>query len=89
MSTTLTSKGQVTVPKKIRDYLGLRPGSAVRFSMGTNGEVIILPEADGPPRRGRSRLGHLRGTLKTGQSTDDLMCLLRDYDSDARDPGFK
>ncbi|WP_232420125.1 AbrB/MazE/SpoVT family DNA-binding domain-containing protein [Nitrosococcus watsonii] len=34
MATILTRKGQVTVPKKIRDYLGLRPGSAVDFSLG-------------------------------------------------------
>jgi AbrB family looped-hinge helix DNA binding protein len=34
MTSTLTSKGQVTVPKKIRDYLGLQPGSTVAFSLG-------------------------------------------------------
>ncbi len=29
--TTLTSKGQVTIPKEIRDELGLRPHDKIRF----------------------------------------------------------
>jgi len=31
MATNLTSKGQVTVPKSVRDYLGLKPGAPVTF----------------------------------------------------------
>ena len=38
----LTSKGQVTIPKDIRDALGLKPGSKVRFVMGANGNAEIL-----------------------------------------------
>ena len=34
MSTTLTSKGQVTIPKQIRDALDLAPGHAVDLVMG-------------------------------------------------------
>jgi antitoxin PrlF len=88
MTSTLTSKGQVTVPKKIRDYLGLQPGSAVAFSLGPNGEVIVQTAATQPPRH-KGRLRKLRGTLTTGRSTDELMRLLRGYDADARDPGLK
>ena len=29
----LTSKGQVTIPKRVRDYLGLKPGSTVEFAV--------------------------------------------------------
>lgn len=87
--TTLTSKGQVTVPKKIRDYLGLQPGSAVGFSLGPDGEVILRPaHAERRPRRA-GRFNKLRGTLDTGKSTDQLMRLLRGYDADERDPGLK
>ena len=39
--------------------------------------------------RSRSRFAALRGTRKTGMTTDALMNLLRGYDEDARDPGFK
>ena len=37
----LTSKGQVTIPKDIRDALGLKPGSKVRFEMNAAGNAVI------------------------------------------------
>jgi len=89
MTTTLTTKGQVTVPKKIRDYLGLRPGSAVDFALGRHGEVIVKPMNAAKSTRRKGRFNKLLGTLDTGKSTDALMQLLRGYDADARDPGFK
>lgn len=88
MTSTLTSKGQVTVPKKIRDYLGLQPGSTVVFSLGPDGEVIVHPE-EMKPLKAKGRLRKLRGTLTTGRSTDELMSMLRGYQADARDPGLK
>jgi antitoxin PrlF len=39
-SSSMTSKGQVTVPKRIRDELGLRPGDSIAFSM-ENGCVTL------------------------------------------------
>ena len=39
--------------------------------------------------RPRSRLAALRGTRNSGMTTDKVMNLLRGYDEDARDPGFK
>lgn len=89
MSTKLTSKGQVTVPKKFRDYLGLKPGSPVGFSLGAGGEVIVSPAPPRKPGRGKRRFDALRGSLNTGKSTDALMCLLRGYDDDSHDPGLK
>lgn len=86
---TLTSKGQVTVPKKIRDYLGLQPGSAVRFDLGPHGEVIVHRDNRGLPSRREGRFTKLRGSLATGKSTDDLMRLLRGYEDDPRDPGLR
>ena len=41
MSTTMTSKGQVTIPKPIRDHLGIGPGSKIRFRLN---ECIIMVE---------------------------------------------
>lgn len=41
MSTTMTSKGQVTIPKHIRDALHLTPGSAIEFSVNEGGEVVL------------------------------------------------
>ncbi len=42
-STTVTSKGQVTIPKVIRDYLKLDTGSKVEFVIDENGQVKIIP----------------------------------------------
>jgi AbrB family looped-hinge helix DNA binding protein len=42
-SETITTKGQVTIPKEIRDYLNLDPGSKVDFVIDENGTVKLLP----------------------------------------------
>jgi antitoxin PrlF len=39
----LTSKGQVTIPKAIRDQLGLEPGVALRFSVDPSGRIVVTP----------------------------------------------
>lgn len=39
----LTGKGQVTIPKAIRDYLHLDIGSKIDFVIDENGEVKVLP----------------------------------------------
>jgi antitoxin PrlF len=40
---TLTSKGQVTIPKEIRDALGLSVGDKVDFILEAEGRVILRP----------------------------------------------
>ncbi len=40
---TLTSKGQLTLPKKVRDALGLKPGDQVDFVLDATGEVRLRP----------------------------------------------
>jgi AbrB family looped-hinge helix DNA binding protein len=42
-SATVTSKGQVTIPKKIRDYLKLDVGSKVDFIVDSDGQVKVIP----------------------------------------------
>ncbi len=39
----LTGKGQITIPKKIRDYLHLDTGSKINFVIDENGDVKIIP----------------------------------------------
>ena len=74
MTTTVTSKGQVTIPKQVRDYLGIEPGSEVNFRRAEDGSIII-ERADGtrPP----SRFAKLVGSAGPGPTTDELMALLR------------
>ena len=57
MQTTLTSKGQVTIPKPVRDRLGLEIGDRLRFHFQDDGKLIIEPERKG-------RLGRLPGLLR-------------------------
>lgn len=40
---TMTSKGQVTIPKRIRDELHLRSGDRLDFRIEENGTLRILP----------------------------------------------
>ena len=39
----MTSKGQITLPKEIRDRLGLKRGDRVRFVVEDDGRVRLLP----------------------------------------------
>lgn len=40
---TITSKGQITLPKGIREYLKLSEGDQIHFIMGEHGEVRVRP----------------------------------------------
>ena len=39
----ITSKGQTTIPKKIREHLHLKPGDRVDFVIEDNGRVLLEP----------------------------------------------
>ncbi len=82
MSTTLTSKCQVTIPKKIRETMGLGPGSQVDFDVDEQGRIIIRKARgkDVKPPRGRDRFDRVRGRATVKWKTDDLMRLLRGYE---------
>ena len=77
MSTILTSKGQVTIPKHIRDALNLVPGSEVDFAISRDGEVVIQKARTRSSRK-PDRFEAARGRADIRWRTDDLMNLLRD-----------
>jgi AbrB family looped-hinge helix DNA binding protein len=79
MTTTLTSKGQVTIPKRIRDELGLLPGAAVQFSVSAAGDVVLhRPRpVKGRQRPVSDRFDAVRGRADVHWRTDELMKLLR------------
>ena len=40
---TMTSKGQITLPKEIREQLKLQPGDRVEFLIGVDGRITVWP----------------------------------------------
>ena len=43
MQATITSKGQVTVPKMVRDRLRLKPGDRLEFLVDEDGTLRVVP----------------------------------------------
>lgn len=43
MDLTLTSKGQTTIPKEMREHLGVKPGDKVKYVLLPEGRVYLLP----------------------------------------------
>jgi AbrB family looped-hinge helix DNA binding protein len=79
MSGTLTSKCQITIPKRIRETLGLGPGSRVEFDVDEQGRIVIRKAGGKMARRGqtRDRFDRARGRATVKWRTDELMRLLR------------
>ena len=42
-SSTLTAKGQTTIPKEVRDHLGLQSGDQIDFVIAADGSVMLRP----------------------------------------------
>lgn len=78
------AKGQVTIPKALRDHAGIEAGSEVEF--GVDGDTITLKRAARRERPGLTRgervVAALRGTATKNRhlSTDEIMQLLRGDD---------
>lgn len=74
MATRVTAKGQVTIPKPVRDLLGIVPGSKVEFRRAADGSIVLM-RAD--TRQPASRFTRLRGHAGKGLDTDAIMALTR------------
>jgi antitoxin PrlF len=60
MESAVTTKGQATIPKSIRDHLGIRAGDRVKFFVHPDGSVVLLPKIPA---------SSLRGTVKSRRPT--------------------
>jgi antitoxin PrlF len=58
-ASTLTSKGQITIPRDVRDRLGLKEGDRVIFQFDEKGNLLLRPEGEGPLGRLPGLLSHL------------------------------
>jgi antitoxin PrlF len=71
----VTEKGQVTIPKELRDALGIGTGSEVVFERAD--DTIVIRKAGDGPSRGRRVAERLRGRGDVAVTTDEIMALTR------------
>ena len=66
----VTTKGQVTIPARIREYLGIKTHSDVDFRIRRN-SVVLVKQKEGKEPHGRFTA--LRGVLKGSRTTQQWM----------------
>ena len=71
-ATTVTSKGQVTIPVNIREHLGIKPRDQVRFEVTEDGSVRVTPAP--------SRLTALFKSVKPSRIHKDDITLRREFE---------
>jgi AbrB family looped-hinge helix DNA binding protein len=65
--TSVTSKGQVTIPKELRQQLGIRQGSRVEFLLvGDHVEMRVRSSPTGVPGSGFGMLKSRRSAVPAG-----------------------
>ena len=82
MTPALTVKGQVTIPKAIRDFLGVGPGERQVFEPLPDGRVAIAGVQPKKPAKGQADCPFeaMVGSATNKISTDELMRLTRGDD---------
>jgi len=71
MEATVAERGQITLPKAVRDALGLTKGTQLKVELDGS-RIILSKNVDDAVSRARGRF-----KLPSGTSTDDLMRALR------------
>jgi AbrB family looped-hinge helix DNA binding protein len=69
MTHRIGTKGQVVIPKELRDQLGIEPGDEVDFWLHDD-HVAVRPAERRQPLRGRFRDSPLTRELERGRATD-------------------
>jgi antitoxin PrlF len=79
--TRISANGQLTVPQRVRETLGLAPGDRVEFQFNDNGEVVLRKaHAKAPETGGRSERVHARLEAQMRRRAEELLALLRGLD---------
>jgi antitoxin PrlF len=81
----MTSKGQVLIPKALRDRNGLTPNGPVRVGLNDRGETVVLPSNAKQNETPEERRARIRAALEAaagcidldGMTTDEYMRWLR------------
>lgn len=74
----MTSKGQVLIPKALRELAGLVPNGSVRVGRNDRGETVILPADVHAGESREQRIARIRAALEAAQGTIDLGGLTTD-----------
>lgn len=75
----ITTKGQVTIPRDIREALGIVPSSEVEFVR--EGDRVWLRKRKPGAARGRSLVAGMRGRATARMSTEEILRLTRGDDA--------
>lgn len=76
----ITSKGQVTIPRDVREKMGLLPHSEVEFV--TEGNMVVLRKVETRSARGKRIVDSMRGKATVRMTTDEIMALTRGDEGD-------
>lgn len=71
----VTEKGQVTIPKELRDALGIGAGTDVEFER--RNDTIVVRKSSRGRTRGHQLAERLRGRGDVAMTTDEIMALTR------------
>lgn len=75
--TMITNKGQVTIPKQVRDNAGFKPGNDLQFHNEPGGRVVATLKGKRPKSDFEKRLDKVRGSMKGKFTTEEIMRLTR------------
>ncbi|MCP3963582.1 MAG: AbrB/MazE/SpoVT family DNA-binding domain-containing protein [bacterium] len=86
-TSTLTSKGQITIPKQVRDRLGVHQGDRIEFVLEPSGPVSLRPLK----RSARDLAGFLHrpgaGTVSQPEMDAGVLELIAEDDERIREGG--
>ena len=71
----MDSRGRITVPKAVRERLGLLPGSVLAWHV--EGDRLVLANGTTARRSGRAVVERMRGAATVRTSTDEVLRLTR------------
>lgn len=69
----VTQKGQVTIPLAVRQALGIRPGTEVRFELDGDGARLVAAAPDAA----REAVARMRSAGDVPMTTDEILALTR------------
>jgi len=82
MATKVTAKGQVTIPKELRDAIDLKPGDEVEMILNAAGGIVLRKAGTADDYKKRLLEVANRRIIR-GITTDEIIEMTRGYSEDA------